>query len=93
MDEDIDGNPGPINVPAPDMITMIDPNGDDLADYTGMCSGDRGALQITMPDGSDAGMVFTHIIADDGPLSHELPRLQHGQSGYACWSMTAAAGT
>ena len=91
MDEDIDGNPGPIKVPAPDMVTMIDPNGDDLADYTGMCSGDRGALQITMPDGSAAGMVFTHISQMMGHYRMNFPGYSMANPA-TCWSMTAAAG-
>ena len=43
------------------MVTMIDPNGDELGSYTDMCEGVRGVLSITMPDKSHAGMVFTHI--------------------------------
>ena len=97
MDADADGNPMPIKVPAPDMITMItmitmiDPNGDDLADYTDMCSGDRGALQITMPDGSTAGMVFTHITQMMGHYRMNFPGYSMANPA-TCWSMTAAAG-
>ena len=91
MDEDVDGTPKPINVPAPDMITMIDPNGDDLADYTDMCSGDRGVLQITMPDGSAAGMVFTHITQMMGHYRMNFPGYSMANPA-TCWSLTAAAG-
>ena len=80
MDADIDGNPGPIMVPAPTMITMLDPHGDALDPFVHMCAGDRGVLQITMPNGSTAGSVFQSCHADGRSLSHELPWLQHGQS-------------
>ena len=73
------------------MITMIDPNGDDLMDYTSMCSGDRGALQITMPDGSTAGMVFTHITQMMGHYRMNFPGYSMA-SPMTCYSMTAAAG-
>ena len=62
MANDLDGMPTQyIKIPAPTMITMIDPNGDALGEYTGMCAGDRGVVKIVMPGKSHAGMVFTHI--------------------------------
>ena len=91
MDEDVDGTPKSIKVPAPDMITMIDPNGDDLVDYTGMCTGDRGVLQITMPDGSTAGMVFTHIMQMMGHYRMNFPGYSMANPA-DCHSMTAAVG-
>ena len=60
-DADGDNKPDPIKVAAPTMVTMIDPNGDELGSYTEQCEGVRGVLSITMPDNSHAGMVFTHI--------------------------------
>ena len=55
------GDPVALEVAAPNKLTMIDPNGAELGDSTGMCTGDRGALAIKMPDGSHAGMVFSHV--------------------------------
>ena len=60
-DADGDNQPDPIKVAAPTMVTLIDPAGDELGPYTDQCEGDRGVLSITMPNGSHAGMVFTHI--------------------------------
>jgi hypothetical protein len=48
-------------IPAPGMVTMIDPAGDALGPYTSQCDGGRGVLGFVMPDGSHAGMVWTHI--------------------------------
>ena len=58
---DIDGNPIDIKIPAPTMVTMIDPNGDTLSEFTDMCAGDRGVVRMTMPTNSHAGAVFSHI--------------------------------
>ena len=60
-DMDANGTPKDIAIPAPTMITKIDPNSDVLGDFTSMCEGDRGTLRITMPTGSHAGMAFSHI--------------------------------
>jgi hypothetical protein len=60
-DMDIDGNPVNIQIPAPTMVTMIDPNGDTLSEFTDMCAGDRGVVKMYMPTGSRAGAVFSHI--------------------------------
>lgn len=70
---DIDGNLEPIKIPAPGMLTMIDPNMGDLGMATAMCSGDRGVLDITMPDGSHAGIVFTHITQMMGHYRMNFP--------------------
>ena len=91
MDADIDGNPGPIMVPAPDMVTMIDPNGDALGDFTAMCEGDRGVLQITMPDGSTAGSVFSHVTQMMGHYRMNFPAYSMANP-VSCFEMTAAAG-
>ena len=56
------GDPTPtIKVAAPGNLTMIDPTMGAVGDATDMCEGDRGVLRITMPNGSHAGMVFSHI--------------------------------
>ena len=60
MDQYGDATPS-IKVAAPGMVTMIDPTMGDVGEATDMCEGDRGVLQITMPNGSYAGMVFSHI--------------------------------
>ncbi len=62
MANDDDGMPTrPAKVPAPGMVTMIDPTMGVVGELTDQCDGDRGVLKITMPDGSHAGMVFSHI--------------------------------
>ena len=48
-------------VPAPGVVTVIDPSGDVLGPYTDQCVGGRGVLKFAMPDDSYAGMVWTHI--------------------------------
>ena len=73
MDEDIDGNMMPFKVAAPGMLTMIDPSMGDLGTATDMCAGDRGVLRITMPNGSAAGMVFTHITQMMGHYRMNFP--------------------
>ena len=41
---------------------MIDPTMGNVGEATDMCEGDRGVLQITMPDGSHSRHAFsTHI--------------------------------
>ena len=42
----------------------------------------RAATHHDAGHGSHAGMAFTHITQMDGPLSHELPCIQHGQPRY-----------
>lgn len=73
QDMTLDGAPTPIQIPAPTMITMIDPHGDALDPFVHMCEGDRGVLQITMPDKSTAGMVFTHITQMMGHYRMNFP--------------------
>ena len=62
MDDDGVANK-PIRIHAPHKLTKINPaDMDGLGMYTDMCTDDtRGVLKITMPMGSKAGMVFTHI--------------------------------
>ncbi len=73
MDEDVDGNMMPFKVAAPSMVTVIDPTMGDVGMATDMCAGDRGVLQITMPDNSHAGMVFTHITQMMGHYRMNFP--------------------
>ncbi len=60
-DRNGDNRPDPIMVAAPNMVNMIDPHDDALDPFVHMCDDSRGVLKITMPNGSHAGMVFTHI--------------------------------
>ena len=48
---------------------------------TDMCAGDRGVLQITMPNKSRVGAAFTHITQMMWSLSHELPCVQQCRDG------------
>lgn len=73
QDANPDGSAKPIKVPAPDMVTMIDPLGDALMDFTDKCEGDRGMLQITMPRNSRAGAVFSHVTQLDGHYRMNFP--------------------
>ena len=72
-DMDIDGNPVNIQIPAPTMVTMIDPNGDTLSEFTDMCAGDRGVVKMYMPSGSRAGAVFSHITQMGGHYRMNFP--------------------
>ncbi len=81
MDEDVDGNKKPFRVAAPGMLTMINPSMGDLGMATDMCEGDRGVLKITMPNGSHAGAVLTHITQMEGHYRMNFP-------GYSMASMT-----
>ena len=60
-DMDGDNLPDPVMIPAPHVLNRIDPTMGAVGDLTSMCDDYRGVLQITMPDYSHAGMVFTHI--------------------------------
>ncbi len=71
--EDMFGDMVDIMIDAPNKLTMIDPAGDALGDLTAMCEGDRGVLQIMMPDGSGAGMAFTHITQMMGHYRMNFP--------------------
>ena len=81
-----------IKVAAPGMVTMIDPNGNALADYTGMCEGDRGALRITMPDKSHAGMVFSHVTQMGGHYRMNFPGYSMANP-MTCYEMGTDAAT
>ncbi len=82
---DIDGTPGTIPVPAPTKLTVIDPTGPELMEYTDMCDGDRGALQFRMTKDSQAGMVFTHI-------SQMMGHYRMNFSGYSKTDKTTTCG-
>ena len=73
MMEDQYGDMKPITIAAPEKLTMIDPNGDELGAHVAMCEGDRGVLAITMPNGSRAGTVFSHITQMMGHYRMNFP--------------------
>ena len=88
--EDMYGDPQPIEVAAPNKLTMLDPTMGTLGDATAMCAGDRGVLQITMPDGSTAGMVFSHITQMGGHYRMNFPG--YGMANpMTCYEMGQAA--
>ena len=67
-----------IKIPAPGMLTMIDPMSmekdmGEIGMYTDKCEDDRGVLKIMMPDYSHAGMVFTHITQMMGHYRMNFP--------------------
>jgi hypothetical protein len=62
-----------IAVAAPGMLTMIDPTMGDVGDNVAMCTGDRGVLRITIPDGSKAGAVFSHVTQMGGHYRMNFP--------------------
>jgi len=84
-DRNGDNQPDPIMVAAPEMITMIDPaDMDGLGMYTDMCDDGRGLLEIMMPRGSKAGMVFTHLTQAGNSYRMNFP-------GYSMASPTTCA--
>ena len=78
--EDMFGDMVDIMVDAPYKLTMIDPSMGAVGDATAMCDGDRGALKIMMPDGSSAGMAFTHITQMDGHYRMNFPAYSRSSS-------------
>ena len=91
MMQDTYGDDVPMQVPAPNKVTMIDPSDDTmLGMYTGMCAGDRGVLRITMPDGSTAGSVFTHISQMGNNFRMNFPAYS-AASPMTCYEMGFAA--
>ena len=72
-----------IKVPAPGMVTMIDPTMGPVGDNTAMCAGDRGVLEIMLPvddpdtkgtvEGVHAAMVFTHVTQMGGHYRMNFP--------------------
>ena len=71
--EDMFGDMVDIMIDAPDKLTMIDPSMGAVGDATAMCEGDRGVLQIMMPDRSHAGMAFTHVTQMMGHYRMNFP--------------------
>ena len=71
--EDMFGDMADIMIDAPDKLTMIDPSMGAVGDATAMCEGDRGVLQIMMPDRSHAGMAFTHVTQMMGHYRMNFP--------------------
>ena len=92
MMQDQYGDDVPLQVGAPNKVTMIDPDGDMLGMYTDMCAGDRGVLQITMPDGSTAGSVFTHISQMGNNFRMNFPAYSMANP-MTCFEMGEAATT
>ena len=85
------GDDVPMQVPAPNKVTMIDPSDDTmLGMYTGMCAGDRGVLRITMPDGSTAGSIFTHISQMGNNFRMNFPAYS-AANPMTCYEMGVAA--
>ena len=72
-DTDGDNMPNPVTAAAPGMLTMIDPTMGDVGDLTDQCAGDRGVLNIRMPDGSYAGTAFSHITQMTGHYRMNFP--------------------
>ena len=90
MMPDAYGDMVPLQTSAPNMLTMIDPTMGTVGDATAMCAGDRGVLQITMPDGSTAGMVFSHITQMGGHYRMNFPG--YGMANpMTCYEMGQAA--
>ena len=52
---------------------MIDTAMGEIGDFTAECMADRGVLEITMPDMSNAGMVWSHITQMDGHYRMNFP--------------------
>ena len=51
-----------VTLAAPNMVQVINPGYSmELGSYTETCEGGRGMLRFTMPAGSHAGMIWTHI--------------------------------
>ena len=79
-----------IAVAAPGMLTMIDPTMGAVGEATDMCEGDRGVLRITMPDGSHAGAVFSHVTQMGGHYRMNFPGYSMA-SDVACSTATGVA--
>ena len=73
MASDIDGNMSPAQVAAPGKLTMINPTMGAVGELTDMCAGDRGVLQIRMPNGSRVGAAGTHITQMGGHYRMNFP--------------------
>ena len=71
-------------VPAPGMVTHVDPMGEMLMPYTSQCmaGGGRGILQFMMPNKSVAGMAWSHI-------SQRMANFRMNMAGYNMASPTA----
>ena len=53
--------------------TVIDPSAGEVGTFTEMCMYDRGVLSFRMPDGSGAGMVWTHVTQDMNHFRMNFP--------------------
>ena len=89
--EDMFGDMVDIMVDAPNKLTMIDPSMGVVGDATAMCDGYRGALKIMMPDGSSAGMAFTHLTQLDGHFRMNFPAYGRSSSDNCNTGLTDTA--
>ena len=60
-------------VMVPGMTKMINPSMGEVGSFVEQCMGGRGVLEITMPDGSGAGMVWSHITQMGGHYRMNFP--------------------
>ena len=69
-------------VPAPGMVTIIDPMSEMLMPYTSQCmaGGGRGILQFMMPDKSYRRHGMDTYLSENVQLPHEHAGVQHGSS-------------
>ena len=56
-----------------DRTMIIDPTMGEVGSFTETCAGARGVLGVMMPDGSDAGMVWSHITQMGGHYRMNFP--------------------
>ena len=80
---------GTATIMVPGMTKMIDPAMGEIGDFTSTCTGSRGVLEITMPDGSHAGMVWSHITQMGGHYRMNFPGYSMA-SNQSCRSMAGA---
>lgn len=90
MASDIDGNMGPAKVAAPGKLTMINPTMGAVGELTDMCAGDRGVLNIRMPNGSRVGAAFTHITQMMGHYRMNFPAYSMADTQTCAAAATAA---
>ena len=60
-------------VMVPGMTKMIDPSMGEVGSFVEQCMGGRGVLEITMPDGSGAGMIWSHVTQMGGHYRMNFP--------------------
>lgn len=92
MASDIDGNTEPAKVAAPGKLTMINPTMGAVGELTDMCAGDRGVLNIRMPNGSRVGAAGTHITQMMGHYRMNFPAYSSADN-QTCEAAATAATT